>query len=234
LGAALPRYEICGWPSLLEIGKEAMRCALFVGLAAFLITFGVAPAGEGGKTPEEAFKAMQEAHRKGGTKASVPYMTRDSQKAEAGGMLIKVYSYRNYLNSLKEKPEDKIKEIDALLKKHDVDVKKLKEREKDKPPPTPDAVIALLVEVGGMPKEPASFSHEADETYHRLSGMVAPFELVPDDAVVKDLKVTGDAAKGTMHYTTGEKELSDPVFFRREGTLWRIDFLPTIRTSLKK
>ncbi|MFO0965530.1 MAG: hypothetical protein U0793_08090 [Gemmataceae bacterium] len=208
-----------------------MRLILLVSLS-LLLPCRLAWAGDKGKTPEEAFKAMQAAHDKGGPKAFLPYLTKDSQKALAGGMVVTIAGVRAMLAAKKGTLKETIESFDAFLKKHGVDLAKLKGR--DKPPASADAAVAALIEAGSLPKEPAAFVEDAVTVLNELSGTVKPLELVPDDAVLKNVKITSDTAKGTMHYRLGDEDKSDPIFFRREAGLWRIDFIPNIRAPFSK
>lgn len=202
-----------------------MRIIFIALLVSLVCVPPAARAGDKGKTPEEAFAAAQDAYKKAGPKAFLPFLTRDSQKALAGGMVVSVYGIRTLLAS--KKVEDLLKDVDALIKKHAIDTSKLK----DKSPTSVEAAIAALLEAGGMPKDPVAFVDEAVATLNRISGSPTPIELLPSGAVVKDVKISGETAKGTMHY--GD-DLTEPVHFRHEAGVWRIDFLPTIRASFGK
>lgn len=189
----------------------------------------------GGKTPEEVFAAMHEAHRKSGVKGFLPFVTRESQKSLTGGMMSTFLGFRVYVHSLKDKNPDAIQLLEDLMKRQGLDEKKLGPfLEKKVGPKTAEEAIANLYALADVVKDGPAFIEDVITTLNRIEGPFPPIELLPFGATAKDVKVTGETAKGTMHYRFNREDRTEPVFFLREAGVWKVDLLPGIRVAFKK
>lgn len=188
-----------------------------------------------GGTPEEAFAAMQQAYRKRGVKAVLPHVTRDSQKTLAGGMVATFFGFKKYVHSLKDANPEAIKALDDLMKRQGLDEDKFRPFiQNDKPAQSGEEAITKLLGVAELVKDHPAFIEDVVVTINRIESSFPTIQLLPTGAVVKDVEVSADTAKGTMHYRRGGKDRTDDIFFRREAGSWKIDFLPGIRQAFMR
>lgn len=198
---------------------------------AYLVLVNTTLAGE--KTPGQVFDMMYDAYRKEGAKGFMAHLTRDSQKALTGGTLLTLHGVRTYLSKFKE-TADHVKILDELMKRQGIDAAKLKSAaDKVKPPRSADEAIANMSGFADWIKDGPAFVTDAITTINGLE-QVPPIELVPRSASLEDLKVSGETAQGSIVYGFGKDSKTDPIFFRREGGMWRIDFVRGIRESFAK
>ena len=189
----------------------------------------------GGKTPEEVFAAMHDAYRKSGVKGFLPFVSRDSQKSLTGGMMSTFLGFRTYVHSLKDKNPDAVKLLDDLMKRQGLDETKLKPfLEKKTGPRSAEEAIANLFALAELVKDGPAFIEDVVATLNRIEGPFPPIELVPFGATAKDVKASGETAKGTMHYRFNREDRTEPVFFLREAGAWKIDLVSGVRAAFKK
>jgi len=189
----------------------------------------------GEKTPEAAFSAMHDAYHKKGVKEYLSHVTPESQKTLAGGMVTSFFGFRKYVNSLKDKNPDAVALLDGITKRHALDEVKIKTfMDDDKGNKTADALIAKLYALAELVKDPQAFVADVVTTLNRIEGPFPPLALIPFGATVKDVKISGNTARGTMHYRFERVDRTETVYFQRDAVGWKIDFLPGIRAAFEK
>lgn len=200
-------------------------------LVLLLVLFGLtAPCHSGTGTPDEVFKAAHEAYRKQGAKGFLPSLTKDSQKIMTGGMVTNFYTFRAFVLSRKEPNPEAVKLLEELAKRHGFDDAKVKPLA-TKMPKTAEEAITNLKALSDLVKDGPAFVEDVVTTLNRFEGPFPPLTLSPPGAVLKDLKIRGETAAGTMHYRYFGMDRSEPIHFRQEGGYWKVDLLPPIHAN---
>jgi hypothetical protein len=194
-----------------------MRKQAAIVVTACSLVFGLAGCGRGGggKTPEESFKAFQEAAKAEDLSAAYPHLTKDSQAAMTGG-LVMVVSFAKF--GLKE---EAIKELDEMLKRHGLTEDKVKE--KAKADGANKDGVKTMIAMGNLVSDQKGFASDVNKFMkkHSKGERDNPLGKI-EKATLSDVKTEGDTAKGKVTIDSKTEE----IHFRREGGSWKIDMLP--------
>lgn len=201
---------------------------LLVGLA---LSFGIGCGqGDGGgaggaKSPDDAFKAWTEAAGKEDFKAFASHMTKDSQSAMAGYLLMEL------TNDLRVNQNDnnRVEAITGLLKRHGLTQEAVeKKEEKVSEAENNKGVAKEFIALGQMAKDRTAFLDDTLKTLKKL----APLEKNPLEDLstgkLKDVKVDGDTATGKVTASVGGAEKTDVANFRKEDGAWKVDLIPEL------
>jgi hypothetical protein len=169
---------------------------------------------EKGKSPQDVFKAFATAMKKGDVQAVMSHATRDSQSAIAGCMLIVACS--------EWFEEEARKLFEDVVKRHGIsdDVRK-------KIPKLLDADRKNIVAWGETMKDKAAFVEDVFKVGAKYLGWHIEIE-----ANIKEVKIEGEQAKGQRTVPNGGgKETTEPVYFKMESGVWKIDLIRTMEEA---
>jgi hypothetical protein len=204
-----------------------------------VVALGLAAPGCGKKgqsTPQEAFDAFKNAAAKEDWKAFTECLTNDSRKVMAGSMVAAVVMMKQFAEGPgKAEFEAKLKPLNDVMKKYDLKEDAFKDAFKEiyaeaiKGGGDAEGGKKALIKLGESIKDPGAFMGDvasALKQFGRKDDMskLAAFK----EAVVKDVKTSGDTATGTIVLREGGSEKSDTIHFRKEEGVWRIDMVEMI------
>ncbi len=181
-----------------------MRNTLFAlaAAAALVIPSGCGSDG-GGSTPQATFDAMKAAIKAKDMRKFTNCLTPESQKMMVSGLLMVSQMAKGFGG--KSDPD-----MDALLKKHGVAEVNLKNLE--------EAAAKVKDKPGFM----ADFAAMAEKK-GKQGGMLTSSQA---EGVLKDVKITGETAKGKVVTTKDGKEITDTIEFRKVDGRWLIHMTP--------
>ncbi len=171
-------------------------------------------------TPEDVFKAAKAATDKEDWKGFCDCLTDDSRDTFAGGMAFAGAMMKAFGGLGGKDLQAKLKPIDDVFNKHGLTEEALKKTpgggaEKDMAKAMKE-LVAPVKDKSAFVADMLAALKQAGEGKGKDSG---PF---PKDAVLKDLKIDGNTAKGVIVTKQGG-EKSEPIEFRKVGAGWKID-----------
>jgi hypothetical protein len=203
-----------------------MRHSLARSLALLVLgVFLVAPAyaeGDNDKSPEDVFKAFVAAVKKEDVKTSMSYLTRDSQSAIAGLMLIVA---RTNPFQFDKKGEEARKAFDDVLKRLGISDDALRKIPKD----LSDAIMEPPKNIaawGETVKDKPAFVADVLQIVTKLvGGDIVGFKQF-GEASIKDVKIEGEQAKAQVTIpSAGNTKRTETYYFKLENQVWKIDFI---------
>ncbi len=212
------------------------------GSVLLLAALSVAAGGTGAtyRTPEEVFEAAKKAIAREDWKGVCATFTDNTRDMLAGGLAMMPLMAKGFAKLAGEDKEkemlEKIKPLTDVLAKHGLTDAVLKKMEKqgDKGEKGEEAIRKGLKRLVGPIKDRCAFIAEMITVLKKADGKGLKDGPLPKDAELKDLKVDGDHAKGTVVSTVSGKEKRDPIEFRKIGGSWKIDLPLQIGKGLKK
>jgi hypothetical protein len=196
--------------------------------------FLVAPAhaaGDKDKSPEDIFKAFAAAMKKEDAKVAMSHLSRDSQSAIAGFMLIAATS----LEFDEETKKQTRKPFEDLLKRHGIS-------SDDALRKIPEDHVALFGEAIGreFPKNLVALGEMVREKPAFVADVLKIMDKHPvweikeltqiGEAKIKDIKIEGEQAKGRVTIPSIEgKERTVTYYLKMENGVWMIDAIETYR-----
>lgn len=182
------------------------------------------------KTPEEVFKAAQEATAKNDWKTFISYLAPETVDHLTAMVIVMGAVAKDIAPPPKGLPADKIKSIkeplDKIFTKYGLTDDVLKKMKADNLFPTfdkgpqPDLLPKLAAAVK---KDRASFATEGVMVIIPVMAG-GPDEMDPfKDRVLKDLKVDGDKASAQLVRTINGMEQLQPILFRQIDGSWYIN-----------
>jgi hypothetical protein len=180
------------------------------------------------KTPQEVFDAVQKAGEKQDWKALLGCITADSRDEITGTVVFGALLIKGFGKfATKEEEKANLKKIETLLDKHGITEENLAKLKKDdekadlNDPVVRKKVMKLLASVV---KDKEGFILEFIAAVPPKDKKQGAFEdLVGSNPTLKNVKIDGDSAKGTLVGTRDGMEVTRTLDFRREGGSWRID-----------
>lgn len=203
-----------------------MRSTL-VRTALMAATLGTLVGCSGSKTPEQVFADFKDAADKKDYKRMVGHLTDESQDMMVGGLVF----VGSFAAGMGEMPggsadaKESSKKIADVLKKHGVGEDALKNKPKgDNKDPE-----AAMKELAALVKDKPGF----------IADMLAALPQKGSDGfemkfgTLKNLKVEGDTATGTVTQVSNGKDKEGPIKFVKKGGAWKIDLLGTMKDGKK-
>lgn len=196
-----------------------------------------AEAGERGgkvyKTPQEAFAALRAAAKKEDVRGMTQTLTRDTVDKMTGGLVFAALFIKGLTEAFGKddktgKSKEVVESIDKLLAKHGLTKEKVDALEKQKDQSgkkgDPKEMEAAMLKLAGLIKDRPGFLEDFMKVVKKMPGKQegSPFSELAG-AELKDLKVEGNTATGTVVSMKGGKEKRDPVRFKKEGDGWKIE-----------
>ena len=167
------------------------------------------------KTPEAVFDAFIDAGNKKDFKTFVACLTDTSRDKMAGLMIFAGAMNKAFADFDKTgKAKKMVEKIDKIFDKHGLNKEKL-----DNLKPAP----------GADPKELQKSLQKVVGTIKDRPGFVADMLVAMDQGKpkskpeLKDVKITGDTATGSVVEKKGEKENKQPISFKKIGGSWKIE-----------
>jgi len=164
-------------------------------------------------SPKEVFAAAKKAEEDKDIKALFNCFSKDSQDTFAAGMAFGA-AFASGAEGEKGKPLKKI------LEKHGLTEKRFKEIQKERPKTPKDQAKAMKKLIEPV-QDKAAFVAEVKEAMDKLSDMKDKDKML-EGAELKDVKITGDKAKGTIVGKKDGKEKKEPIEFVKEGGGWKV------------
>jgi len=182
------------------------------------------------KTPEDVVAAATAAAAKEDLKALLPCFTDDLRDTIAGGFLFGTAFMKGFMEAAGDKLTDDqkemLKQLNDVYKKHGLtDEAVKKQMPKSIPNGDPDAMRKLFIEFAGVIKDRPGFIADIGPIIKKGAKGERNF-LGSKDAKVKDVKIDGTSAKGTLVWTKDEKETTGDITFKKVGDSWKIDSVP--------
>jgi hypothetical protein len=198
-----------------------MRQSLPRSLALLVLGFFLAAPAHAGdekdKSPEDVFKAFAAAMKKGDAQACMSHLSRDSQSAIAGWMVMAACSERS-----DKTEEEACKPFEDVLKRHGISDDVRKKIRKD----FWDAIgdKKNIVALGEMVKDKPAFVEDVVKVGAKYLGWQNM-----EFGEAKEVKIDGEQAKGQRTIPNGEgKERTETVYFKLETGVWKIDVIRMI------
>jgi Domain of unknown function (DUF4878) len=169
------------------------------------------------KSPQDVFDAAQSAIKKDDYKAFFGMVTPDSQKMMAGQLVLMGAMIKRFADlDPSGKAKEMLKPIDELMTKHGVTEEALKKVKPDTDKSKASRAMGDLVK--DRPGFVAGMMKILDKNTPPGKEKSKPFQ----DAELKDVKVEGDKAKGTVVTKKDDKEKKEPIEFVKIGDSWKI------------
>ena len=181
-------------------------------------------------SPKAVFEAATKASKKKDFKAFAACLTPESQGKLAGQLAGLSVMFKAFSALDKEgKMKDKIADLDKIMDKHGLTKEAMA---KLKPTKDPKEIEKNNKAIETIVKDKPAFVGDVMKWLDSANpGKSKGGPL--DEATLKDLKVTGDKATGTVLTKTGDKEKEEPMEFAKVGGGWRI-VLPEPKAKDKK
>jgi hypothetical protein len=169
-------------------------------------------------TPQAVFDAAKTAAEKEDWKSFSQCLTPESRDATAAAVMLAGVMIQGFSSLGDEKDKAAGKEIESVLKKHGVDPKTMEEppaaaASKD-PKEEMKKVIAPI-------KDRDAFIGDMISAMNKVSKSKGKGGPMPKDATLKDVKIDGDTATGTI--TAKDSDKSEEVKFKKIGGSWKMD-----------
>jgi hypothetical protein len=199
-----------------------------------VVTFALAlveGAQPGEKSPEDVFQEAAAAIKKEDVKGFFAHLTKDSQSAVSGGMVMVLGMAKAFAKFDKKDGAEKAKLIDDLFTRHGLSddvLAKLKGADKSDDKSIGRVILAL----GGLVKDKAAFTQDALKVLPKLSKKDQPFKEI-GEASLKDVKMDGDKAQGQLTSRKDGTEKTETLYFRMEDGAWKIDVLRMMEEKSK-
>jgi hypothetical protein len=187
-----------------------------------------AAAATGGATPEETFKLMQTAAEKEDWKGMLGNMTVESQESFAGMMAFGGVMIQAFAGLGGPEGAAAAADIKKALDKHGLTEDVLKKLEGDAGMDPEKAMKALIKPV----KDRGAFVADLMGAMKKMEGF-KDRSPINKDTVLKDVKTTGDTAKGTIEFEQEGKKESQPIAFKKVNGKWYVDISDLLKEALK-
>jgi hypothetical protein len=198
-----------------------VRTALMAGVLGTLVGC------SGSKTPEQVFADFKDAADKKDYKRMVSHLTNESQDMMAGGLVF-VGSFAAGMGEMpggSAEAKESSKKIADVLKKHGVGEDALKTKPKvEKQDPE-----AAMKELAALVKDKPGFIADMLAALPQKGG--EGFDVTFKD--LKNLKVEGDTATGTVTQVSNGKDKESPIKFVKKGGVWKIDMVGMMKDGKK-
>jgi hypothetical protein len=184
----------------------------------------------GAQSPDDAYKAWTEAAGKEDFKTFASLLTRGSQSAVAGKLMMEmntILRVNEHAHDLAA--HDQVAITKTLLKRHGLNEDTIdKEATSAGEAPDNKAAAKKIIVMGEMAKDRIVF---IDDTLKVMKRIVTqgknPLEGT-STGKLKDVKVDGDTATGKVTETIAGADKTDTVWFRKEDGAWKIDLIPEL------
>jgi hypothetical protein len=202
-----------------------LTTAIFAVGAIGLLT-GCSGGGAGGATPDETFKNAQAAAEKNDYKTFMSTMTPESQDTYAGMVAFGGAMVQAFAGLGGPEGAEDAKKVKEVLDKHGLTEESLKKAD----PTAADPIAGMKSLVEPVKDKPAF-----------VADMMAVMKSTKDfkdrsplqkGATLKDVKIDGDSAKGTIETDVEGKKESSPIDFKKVDGKWLIDLTETIKSSM--
>ncbi len=184
----------------------------------------------GGATPEETFKTAKTALEKEDWKGLCDCMTKESQDMMAGGVAmvgVMMQAFASFGGDEGVKEAEKIKET---LDKHGLTEDFLKKLEEKDEPEDPMAAMKIVLEpVKDRPQFIADMIAALQSMSDKDKYEESP---IPKDVALKDVKIDGDSATGTVEFERKGKKESDEIAFKKVDGKWLLDLTAMIKKQM--
>ena len=180
------------------------------------------------KSPEEVFEAAKKGLEKEDIKAVLGCLTAESRDETTGTCIAVAGFVKGFAKAVEadKATRERIEKLDQVLAKHGL-TEEMLQRKDDQPKIDLSDLSkskAELVKLAKLVKDRDGFVIDfvtALKTSDKKSG---PFEdIVGSNPMLKDVKIDGDAAKGTLVGTQGDMEVRRTLNFKREGGSWKME-----------
>jgi hypothetical protein len=199
---------------------------LFAGTIGLLTGCSNSGGSGGGATPEETFKSAQAAAEKNDYKAFMSTMTPESQETYAGMIAFGGAMVQAFAGLGGPEGAEDAKKVKEVLDKHGLTEETLKKAD----PTAADPIAGMKSLVEPVKDKPAF-----------VADMMAALKSSKDfkdksplqkGTTLKDVKIDGDSAKGTIETEVEGKKESSPIGFKKIDGKWLIDLTETIKSSM--
>jgi hypothetical protein len=196
-------------------------------MAAGLVTFAVGcgngkvEGNAGGDTPEETFKTATAAFEKEDWKTFCDCMTPESKDTMAVGMATVGMMIQGFAALGGDEADKETAKIKETLAKHGLTEDFFKELEKKEQPNDEAAAMKMMLE---PVKDRGQFVADmmgAMQAMGDKGPQAGP--SMPKDAELKDVKIDGDSAKGSIEFERDGKQQSEPIAFKKIDGKWLMD-----------
>ncbi len=179
----------------------------------------------GGATPQETFDAAVAATKKEDWKGLCGLMTKDSQDMMAGGVAMGGMMMQAVFELGGEDEQAAAKKVMAALQKHGLTEKFMKELEDDESIESPEE---------GMKKIVTPIKNRPQFIADMMAAFKGAKGFDVDDnplagGTLKNLKIDGDSAKGTIEFERDGEKKSEPVAFKKVGGKWLMDITESLK-----
>ena len=212
--------------------KRSAQTPFVVASLAALVCLTADGCGGGGyDSPQAAFDAMKAAGEKKDWKGFCECMTPDSQDAMAGGMVVAGTMMKAMggfammgRGEQAEKTKAALEKIDEVLKKHGLDekaMKKVQEKMQGAEPKGPNKRLAMLKELAAPIKDKPTFIGDMFAALEEMNPGESTMSF--ENATLKDVKIDGDTATGTIAKTDKGMKMDEPINFKKIDGGWLVD-----------
>lgn len=199
---------------------------LSVGLAAYLIS---TVAGCGGSSayssPQATFDTAKAAAGKEDWKGFCQCLTPESRDVMAGEMAMMGVMMQGFAGLGGEAGKKSAEKIGEVLKKHGLDEKSM-EAVKVEPEESKDPKKAMDKMLTPVKDRDAFIGDMFTALKSMDEGKGKEQKPLPEDAQLKDVKIDGDTATGTITAKKDGEDKSLPVKFKKIEGKWKLDFDP--------
>jgi hypothetical protein len=201
------------------------RMSVLAGLMAAVVAASAAAQAKVYKTPEEVFDASKAAAKKGDLKGFFALVEPDSVKQLSAGLAIAGVNLRNLAATGKVKKEVYQPILD-VMDKHGLTADATKKVKPDPMEKDPEKVLKAAKPLLELIKDKPAFAADVLKAFQKASGKDDADFKVLANAKLKDLKINGDKATGTVVNTIDGEEKKDPITFVKVGKGWmmKLDF----------
>lgn len=207
----------------------AFAFVALVAPAAFAQKKDAKPAAGGAATPEETFKLAQAAAEKGNWKGVVVHMTPESQEMFAGGLAFAGVMMQAFAELGGPEGAKEAQKIKAVLAKHGLTEAAMKKLEGDDSVKNPEEAIKKIV---APIKDRGAFIGDMMTAFKDTKGFKENDSPISKDAKLKDVKIDGNNAKGTVEFEKNGEKTEDPIAFKKVNGKWLLDLTEAMKKEL--
>jgi hypothetical protein len=199
--------------------RRAVLGAIVLALFSISTLSGCGGASAAYSTPQATFDTAKAAVAKEDWKGFAQCLTPDSRDTMAGAMVMAGSMMQAFAGLGGDEGKKEAKDVEAVLKKHGIDEKSLEG------PPLGDAKTdpnEAMKKLSSSIKDRDAFIGEI-MTVMSKSGKMKDKGPMTKDATLKDVKVDGDTASGTIATKADGKDVNEPIKFRKISGAWKME-----------
>jgi hypothetical protein len=212
------------------------RMSVLAGLMAAVVAASAAAQAKVYETPQKVFDAATAAAKKGDMKAFFALLDPDSVNQLTAGMAVSATFVRGLADLDKTgKTKEALKPLEKVMDKHGLTAEATKKLKPIKPEKDLQKLAKEAKPLLELIKDKPGFISDVLPVFEKLTkkGDGDDGFKAMGSAKLKDVKVDGDKATGTVVMKKGDEDKSEPIKFVKVGKGWRIKYEPKAKDKDK-